>query len=481
MPDRGVRSSALLAPAAWRRGISRLARQAGEAVAFHLCFFEITTRGPTMKWPKIITPLPGPRAKEIIALDHAHMSPSLTRLYPFVAGHGEGCWVWDVDGNLFLDCTAGIAVNSVGYGHSRVTAAVQRQLPRLMHFSVADFYHAPAAELAARLSALFPGGATPPSARVFLCNSGAEAVETALKLARYHTSRQRFVAFKGAFHGRTSGALTLSNSKTIHKQGFGHLLSGVTHVSYSMDGLRYLENTVLRTIVRPQDVAAVFVEPIQGEAGVVMPPAEFLPELRRLCDRHGILLVADEVQTGMGRTGKMFACQHWEVTPDIICLAKGIASGLPLGAVLARAELMDWPAGAHTSTFGGNPLSCVAALATIELLQNGLIDNARVMGELLMRGLRDLAGRFEPVGEVRGRGLLIGFDVRQEFSSRWKRAHERDALLRAAFEHGLLLLGGGESVVRFTPPLIINAEEVEVALEILETAVTETLGASKAA
>ena len=428
-----------------------------------------------MDWPKISPPFPGPKAREIIALDQARMSPSLTRVYPFVADHGNGCWMWDVDGNCFLDFASGIAVNATGGNHPRVAAAIQQQIAKLLHYSLADFYNEPAARLAARLAQIFPSGT---DARVFLCNSGAESIECALKLARYSTKRPRLIAFHGAFHGRTTGALALGDSKPIHKEGFGPLLQGVVHVEYSMRGLDELEGKIFRSLVQPEWVAAIFVEPIQGERGVIVPDDHFLPRLQKICRRHGILLVADEVQTGMGRTGKMFACEHWGVTPDIICVAKGIASGLPLGAVIANTRVMQWPPGTHASTFGGNPVSCAAALATLDELQNGLVVNAREMGELLLKWLRELARGHPLIRDVRGRGLLVGVELAHEGRPA---TAERDALLLAALHRGLLLLGAGEGVVRLSPPLIVEPREIHLAVEIFEASLNEIAHERRAA
>jgi 4-aminobutyrate aminotransferase len=428
-----------------------------------------------MQPPRVSGPFPGPKAREILALDRKFMSQSMTRLYPIVAEQGSGCWISDVDGNFFLDFTAGIAVSATGYLHPGITEAIEKQAHRLLHFSLADFYHPLGAQLAQRLAGLFPGGG---DARVFLCNSGAEAVEAAIKLARWHTKRTHLVGFHGAFHGRTTGALALSSSKPIHKEGFGALLPSVTHVPYSLSGLQFLDQVLFGTMLRPAEVAAIFFEAIQGENGVVMPEIGFLADLRRLCNRYGILLIADEVQTGMGRTGRMFACEHWDIVPDIICLAKGIASGLPLGAIIAKAGVMDWPASKHTSTFGGNPLSCAAALATIDALQGGLIENAAAMGELLLRRLRDIAARKPLIREVRGRGLLVGIELARHGRPA---IAERDALLETALRHGLLLLGGGESVVRMCPPLIVTAGEIDIALEVFENALDEVLNERRAA
>jgi 4-aminobutyrate aminotransferase len=363
-----------------------------------------------------------------------------------------------VDGNRFLDFTAGIAVTATGHCHPDVVAAIHDQADRLLHMSGTDFYYEPQIALAERLAALAPG--TEPK-KVFFANSGAEAVEAALKLARYHTGRWRSVAFRGAFHGRTSGALSLGASKAVHRRGFGPLVPGVHHVPYGCE-MSEIE-TLLRTSAPADEVAAVFVEPVLGEGGYVVPPNEFLPGLRALCDRHGILLVADEIQTGMGRTGKMFAVEHFGVVPDIICLAKGIASGLPLGAIVASGKLMNWPPGSHASTFGGNPVACRAALATIDLLEQQYILNARERGAQLIAGLERLAEQHACLSRVRGLGLMAAADVVDGAHEAPKR---RDELVDRAFHHGLLLLGCGSSAIRFCPPLCVTTEQVATALEI---------------
>src|SRR5215468_8624407 len=348
--------------------------------------------------PAIHTDLPGPKARALLERDQKYMSPSYTRIYPLVVARGSGAVIEDVDGNLFLDFTAGIAVTSTGHCHPHVVAAIQDQAAKLLHMSGTDFYYRPQIDLAERLAKLAPGDS---ANRVFFTNSGAEALEAALKLARWHTGRSRAIAFFGAFHGRTYGAMSLSGSKLVHRRGFSPLVPDIHHTPYPRGCttcstasecvcVRYIEDTLLRRTAPPEEVAAIFVEPIQGEGGYYVPPPGFLPALRELCDRHGFLLVVDEVQSGMGRTGKMFACEHWGVQPDIICLAKGIASGMPLGAMIARDEVMDWPPGSHASTFGGNPVSCRAALATIELLQSEYIANAQQRGEQLRAGLARL-------------------------------------------------------------------------------------------
>lgn len=418
-----------------------------------------------MKRPHLITTLPGPRAKAILKREAKFVTSSLTRLYPLVAERAEGCWVWDIDGNCFLDFTAGLAVNAAGHSHPKIVEAIQSQANKLIQFSAADFYHPLYSELAERLSRLAPGQGTK---KVFLCNSGTEAIEAAIKLARYHTKRQRLIAFHDAFHGRTIGALSLTASKLWQQRGFGTLLAGVTHVSFSHAGLDQLEETLFRTNLPPEEVAAIFFEPIQGEGGCHLPEPGLLPRLRKICDAHGILLVADEIQTGLGRTGSMFAVDHWNAVPDILCIAKALGGGLPLGAMIARGEVMDWPEGAHTSTFGGNPLACAAALATFDLLEGGLIEQAREMGDYLRRGVEKLVGEHSLPAEVRGLGMMLAIDLLNDGRARKPAKAKRDLLLRHAFEHGLLLLGGGQSVVRLMPPLTLTAAEADLGLQILK-------------
>jgi 4-aminobutyrate aminotransferase len=427
--------------------------------------------------PNIHTELPGPKARELLERDARYVSPSYTRVYPLVVERGSGAVIEDVDGNLFLDCTAGIAVTATGHCHPHVVAAITDQAHKLLHMSGTDFYYKPQIDLSQRLAELGPG---PSRKRVFFTNSGAEALEAALKLARWHTGRSRALAFFGAFHGRTYGAMSLSGSKLVHRRGFTPLVPDIHHVPYprgchGCDApgsgcacVREIEETVLRRTAPPDEVAAIFVEPIQGEGGYHVPPAGFLPALRDLCDRHGILLVADEVQTGMGRTGKMFAVEHWGVEPDIICLAKGIASGMPLGAIIAKDEVMTWPSGSHASTFGGNPVSCRASLATLDLLEAGYMTNAAERGEQLKQGLTKLQRQHpEFVGEVRGLGLMVAMDLVKQRNPYTHDPELRDAVVEAAFREGLLVLGCGESAIRFCPPLCITAEQIEVALQLL--------------
>ncbi|HUZ02698.1 MAG TPA: acetyl ornithine aminotransferase family protein [Thermomicrobiaceae bacterium] len=416
--------------------------------------------------PLITLPLPGPKAAALIARDSKAMSPSFTRSYPFVMERGEGCWVTDVDGNRFLDFTAGIAVASTGHSHPKVVAAVVEQAKRFLHMSGTDFYYQSEIELAERLEArILPG--TP--AKVFFTNSGAEAIEGAMKLARFTTGRPSYIAFIGAFHGRTFGALSLTASKASQRRRFAPLLSSVFHAPFpsasrgittdqSIDRIEEL----FATVAPPESVAAVFVEPIQGEGGYLVPPSDFLPRLRELTKKHGILLVADEVQSGMGRTGKLLAIEHWGVEPDIVCLAKGIASGLPLGAFIARAEQMSWPPGSHGSTFGGNPVACAAGLATLDLIEGGLMKNATMVGAMMQDGLREIAMSHQHVTDVRGMGLMLAIEL--------KTSEKAAQLVQSAFEKGLLLLTAGSRAVRICPPLVLNPEEAATGLEIIASA-----------
>lgn len=426
--------------------------------------------------PLIRTPLPGPKAHALLERDNKYMSPSYTRIYPLVCARGSGAVIEDVDGNLFLDFTAGIAVTATGHCHPKVVEAIQDQAAKLIHMSGTDFYYEPQINLAQRLAELAPG--TRPK-RVFFTNSGAEALEAGLKLARWHTHRSRAVAFFGAFHGRTYGAMSLSGSKLVHRRGFSPLVPDIHHVAFprGCQGclkpgeacvcVKQIEETVFKRIAPPEEVAAIFVEPIQGEGGYHVPAPGFLPGLRALCDKYGILLVADEVQTGMGRTGKMFAVEHWNVEPDILCLAKGIASGMPLGAIVARGDVMDWPPGSHASTFGGNPVSCRAALATIELLQSEYIANAAARGEQLRSGLRQLRTEFPVISDIRGLGLMTAMDLARSPTDLAANPELRETVIQTAFRRGLLLLGCGESAIRFCPPLCITSEQVDTAILIL--------------
>ena len=436
--------------------------------------------------PKLTGPVPGPKAKAAVEADTRWISPSYTRSYPLVAKRGRGIRVEDVDGNEFLDFAAGIAVVSTGHCHPEVVAAIQKQAAELIHISGTDFYNEPLTDLAEKLSAVAP---MPGPHKFFYGNSGAEAIECALKLARYHTGRQHIIAFLGAFHGRTMGALSLTGSKPQQKRRFAPLVPGVTHIpyptiyragiseareqeAYSLGCARYLEERIFKTIVPPEEVAAIFVEPIQGEGGYVVAPTNFMRELRAVCDRHGILLVADEVQSGAGRTGRWWAIQHTGVEPDIVCMAKGIASGMPLGVCMTRADVMNWVPGSHASTFGGNPVSIASALATIDILKREAIGNAARVGSVMMQRLQGWAKTHPMVGDVRGRGLMIGIELVQDKGTREPAGAVRNRVETLAFERGLMVLGCGESSIRLCPPLIVSEDEAMVALDILEEALT---------
>ncbi len=437
---------------------------------------QIVTQPHSLQAPKLVTSLPGPKAQALIARDRAVTSSSYTREYPLVAKRGQGCLIEDVDGNVFLDMTAGIAVAATGHAHPQVVQAINDQSKQLLHMCGADFYYEPMVQLAETLAAKapFPQPAHGSRARVLFTNSGAESLEGALKLAKYYTQRWRVIAFLGGFHGRTYGAMSLTGSKSVQRQGFGPLVPGVTHIPYGTHtSLDYLEQTLFTSMLPPSDVAAIVVEPIQGEGGYIVPEDGFLQRLREICDRHNILFILDEVQSGMGRTGKLFAIEHWGVMPDIIALAKGIASGLPLGAVLARPEIMNWPPGCHANTFGGNPVACAAANATLELLENGLLENAWQRGLELQAGLSQLASSSSRLSPPRGKGLMVAVDIydRQgnpDAATRAPRSGSlRDRLVNDAFYQGLLLIGCGQSSIRFCPPLVITAEQIAIALNIL--------------
>jgi 4-aminobutyrate aminotransferase len=435
--------------------------------------------------PAIKTQLPGPHARAIIERDQAVVSPSYTRGYPFVMARGSGATVEDVDGNIFLDCAAGIAVNATGHSHPDVVRAITDQSQKFLHMSGTDFYYELQVQLAEELEAVLP---IPGGVRSFFGNSGTEAIEACLKLSRYATGRTNIIAFLGAFHGRSMGALALTASKALQRRGFGPMMPGVYHAPYAdcyrcplgltpdtcqAECLDYLEHQIFVHLVSPDEVAAIVVEPIQGEGGYIVAPDQFLQRLRELTTAHGILLVADEVQSGMGRSGRMFAIEYSGVEPDLVALAKGIASGLPLGVAAARRGLMAWPPGAHASTFGGNPLSCAAALATLKLLKDRLVANAADVGGYLVDRLEALMHRHPLIGDVRGRGLMVGVELVRDRRTKERAIEERDAVVNGAFARGLLLLGAGRNAIRFSPPLVITREQVDVAVGIFDEALTE--------
>lgn len=442
-----------------------------------------------IKRPNIKTELPGPIGREIIAADEKYVTPSYPRPdYKLVAEKGYGVWLEDADGNIFLDCNAGVAVCSTGHCHPEVVAAIIEQTNTLIHMCGTDFYYRQMPDLGKKLNEICPiEGET----KTHFANSGAEAVETALKLAMYHTKRQKFISFFGSFHGRTLGALSLTSSKRAQRLGFARQALDVTHVPYPycyrcpfnlgkcddgsccMGTVDWIENRLFKTTTPPSEVAGIVVEAIQGEGGYVPAPKEVLQAIRRICDEHGIMMIVDEVQSGMGRTGKMFAIEHSGVKPDIMCLAKGIGSGLPIGATVAKSEIMSWHKGAHASTFGGNPVCIVSALKTIELLENGLTENAAEVGNYLQDGLRGLQEKYSCIGDVRGEGLMVGV----EFVGEKGEAHPelRDKIEMACFNKGLIILGCGDSTIRWSPPLILTKENVDVALEIFDEAISESV------
>src|SRR5580700_9335887 len=437
--------------------------------------------------PRLKTALPGPNAKKAVASDDRLISPSYTRSYPMVAKSGRGMRVTDVDGNEFLDFAAGIAVNSTGHCHPEVVKAIQEQAAELIHMSGTDFYYEHMTNLGERLSAVAP---MPGPHRFYYGNSGAEAVECAMKLARYHTGRQNIISFFGGFHGRTMGALSLTGSKPQQKRRFAPFVPGVHHVRYpytyrgcsggpqeeeafALGCARYIEDKLFKTILPPEEVAAIILEPIQGEGGYVVAPDNFLQEIRSICDRHGILLIVDEVQSGAGRTGKWWAIEHSGVQPDIVCIAKGIASGMPLGICMTKADIMNWKPGSHASTFGGNPVCIAAALATLDVLEREGMANAAHQGEAILEKLRGWPRNHPAIGDVRGRGLMIGIEIVKNQDTRESAPAVRDHIVDLAFERGLLILGCGENSIRLAPPLIVNEHEAAVALEILEDCVTQ--------
>ncbi len=434
--------------------------------------------------PYISGPLPGPRARRIIHRDEQVLSPSYTRGYPLVVDRAEGAMVHDVDGNRFLDFNAGIAVAATGHCHPQVVNAIQQQAARLIHMSGTDFYYENMVALAEKLAELSPGNV---ARRVYFGNSGTEAMEAALKLAKYSSGRDKFIAFYGAFHGRTMGALSLTARRPVQREGFAPFVPGVHHVPYAycyrcpfnktpdtcnVECASTIEDQLLKTILPAKEVAAIVLEPVQGEGGYIVPPKRFHEEIANLAHRHGMYLIYDEVQCGMGRTGKMWAAEHFGTVPDIFTTAKGIASGMPLSATIARKEIMNWPPGAHASTFGGNPVSVAASLVTIELLERELIANAARIGARMMDRMRGWPARFPIVGDVRGLGLMLGIELVRDRVTKERASTERDDLVNLAFEHGLLILGAGENTIRLSPPLNITADQAEFALDTLESCLT---------
>ena len=439
-----------------------------------------------MTVPHIKTSLPGPKAKAIIDKDAKFVSPSYTRDYPLVIARGEGAVVEDVDGNVFLDCAAGIAVNSTGVSHPEVVKAISEQAAKFIHMSGTDFYYEPQVRLAEELSTLVPIAG---DVRAFFANSGTETTEAAIKLSRYYTKRSNVIAFLGSFHGRSLGALSLTASKSIQRRGFGPLMPGVYHAPYpdtyrfngSADAcaeasLSFIRDQILVHLTSPDEVSAIVVEPIQGEGGYIVPPRAFLQGLRELTAQHGIMLVLDEVQSGMGRTGKMFAAEHFGVQGDIVNIAKGIASGLPLGITCARAEVMSWPPGAHASTFGGNPVACAAALVTLRLLREQYVQNAATVGDYMMTALRAMQDKHPIIGDVRGRGLMIGVELVKDRTTKERAVDERNAIVQAMFRRGVLILGAGRNSIRFAPPLVLTKDQADAILRLFDESLAEIGG-----
>jgi 4-aminobutyrate aminotransferase len=437
-----------------------------------------------MNGPVLKTALPGPLAKAIIERDARAVSTSYTRDYPFVMARGEGAFVEDVDGNVFLDCTAGIAVASTGHSHPDVVQAIVEQSRKFLHMSGTYFYYEPQVRLGEELSAIAP---MPGPHRSFFGNSGTEANEAAIKLARYYTKRSNVIAFFGSFHGRSMGSLSLTASKLTQRRGLGPFLPGVFHAPYAncyrcplgaspdscaAECLRFIEDQLFVHLVPPEEVAAIVVEPIQGEGGYVVPPNVFHERLRELTRKFGMLLVVDEVQSGMGRTGKMFAIEHTGVTPDVVTMAKGIASGLPLGVMTARSEIMSWPPGTHASTFGGNPVACAASLATLKLLRDGLVRNAEVVGAHMLAGVKALMNTHAIIGDVRGRGLMIGVELVRDRQTKERATTERDRVVHECFRRGLLVLAAGQNALRLSPPLVLTTAQADTAIGILDQALS---------
>jgi 4-aminobutyrate aminotransferase len=438
--------------------------------------------------PEIKTALPGPIAKDLLEKDAKYISPSYTRSYPLVMKRGYGAIIEDVDGNAFLDFNAGVAVCALGHANAEIAEVIARQAREFTHISGADYYYPHQTRLAEKLNEITPGNFLK---KVHYGNSGAEAVECALKAAMYSTNRSKFIAFRGSFHGRTLGALSLTSSRAAQRRHFGPQVLDVTHVPYAnpirfplslREGesvgrrvVRYIEETIFRTTVPPDDCAAIIVEPVQGEGGYVVPSEDFLPELRRICDEHGIVLVLDEVQSGMGRTGKFWAVEHFGVVPDIICIAKAIGGGLPLSATLAREDLMDWHVGAHASTFGGNPVAIAAALKTIELLEGGVLDNAATLGKVMLDRLREMKDKYECIADVRGLGLMIGVELVRDRETLEPWTELRDKIVEDCFYRGLVIQGAGESAIRFSPPLIIGRGQADFAIDTFESCLSNAL------
>jgi len=441
-----------------------------------------------LKGPKIIVEPPGPKARDLINLDRLLLSPSLTRTAPLVGVEAEGVWVKDIDGNIYLDFGSGIAVVNVGHRHPEVVKAIKDQVDKCDHINSCDYFTVPQVKLAEELVRITPGDF---KKRIFYTNSGTEAVECGIKVAKWHTRRYYFIGFIGGFHGRTMGSLAFTTSSISARKYFAPMMPGVIHVPYpycyrcpfkqsypecGLYCLDYLEEIVFKKIVSPDEVAGILVEPIQGVGGYIVPPAEFLPRLMKISKRYGIIFIDDEIQTGFGRTGKMWACEHWNIEPDVMCISKAMAAGLPCGACIAKEEIMDWDPGAHENTLGGNPIVMAAALAVLRVIfRERLIENADRMGKYLMERLREMQEKYEIIGDVRGKGLMIGVELVKDDKTKEPARKERDNLIMEAFKRGLLLLGAGDSCLRLAPPLIINKEQIDIGVEIMEKALRSVI------
>jgi 4-aminobutyrate aminotransferase len=438
------------------------------------------------KYPKIVVRPPGPKARELVKKDETFISPSYARVYPLAIESGSGCIVKDVDGNEYIDFNSGLVCLNVGHRHPKVVEAIKKQSEKFLHYSNTDFYYRSAANLAEKLCEVTPGQS---AKKVYLANSGAEAVEAAVKLSKWHTRKQQFIAFIGAFHGRTIGALSFTASKPIQRRHFFPMLPGITHVPYpycyrcpfklSYPDCNYwcvdfIDEMILHKYVPPEEVAGILFEPIQGEGGYIVPPPEYFRRLKRIADKYGLLLIDDEIQAGMGRTGRWFAIEHWKVEPDIVCIAKSIASGLPLSAVVSRSRLMDWDGGSHASTFGGNPLSCVAALAVINIIkEEGLLENATKQGKYLMKRLENLKEECEIVGDVRGRGLMIGIEIVEDKKTKKAAGEKAKEIMMKCWKRGVAIITCGVSTLRIAPPLIITRDDVDAAMDVIEDVIKE--------